>query len=523
MLTGRRDKMHTLRQEGGLSGFPKMSESPHDAFGTGHASTAISAALGLATARDLQGGSEKIVAVVGDGSMTGGLAFEGLNNAGRAGTDMLVILNDNQMSISKNVGALSRHLNSLRTAGNYTAAKADVKGFLGKIPLVGHGMAAGLEKARDIAKYALLPGTLFEELGFKYIGPVDGHDVHSLMQVLRRVREMKGPVLLHVLTVKGKGHAAAEGAPRAFHGVEASGESKNETSFTNVFSDELCKLAAENDKICAITAAMPDGTGLAEFKRHYPTRFFDVGIAEGHAVTFAAGLAAGGMRPVVAVYSSFLQRGYDNILHDVAAQGLPVVFAIDRAGAVCRDGETHQGVFDMAFLSHIPGLTVLAPNSAAQLRQMLAWAFSQETPVAIRYPRAAAAEVLHDTPGSHTAIVAVGAMMENALAAADILRGKGLQPAVISAPAVCPISSQFVDIIKGYRHVFTVEDGIYTGGYGSRLLRFVPHVHAFSLPDAFIPTGSRTEIFARYSLDSHGIAENIYHTIKGDVSHATNT
>ncbi|MCL2456686.1 MAG: 1-deoxy-D-xylulose-5-phosphate synthase, partial [Defluviitaleaceae bacterium] len=468
ILTGRKGLFSSLRKLDGLSGFPKINESEHDSFGTGHSSTAISAALGLAKARDLrsqkisqknfeknnsqkisqkisqknfeknnsQNNSEKIIAVVGDGSITGGLAYEGLNNAGRANTDILVILNDNQMSISKNVGAVARHLNTLRTAPFYLGAKEDVHNILDRLPF-GAGITRGIESAKDFLKYAILPGVLFEELGFRYIGPVDGHDISSLLRVLRQVKKIRGPVLLHVLTTKGKGYNIAEKSPNNFHGVGKfcveTGEPKinfSSPTYTEIFSKQICRAASRDEKIVAITAAMHDGTGLTRFRERFPKRFFDVGIAESHAVTFAAGLAANGMKPVVAIYSSFLQRAYDQIIHDVALQKLPVVFAVDHAGAVGGDGETHQGIFDIAFLSHIPNMTVLAPSNGEELTKMLAYALELNSPVAIRYPKESAATenfFAHDSDeissqknenvlqnGKKIAIVSVGTMLETA-------------------------------------------------------------------------------------------------------------
>jgi len=345
ILTGRKQRFSSLRQLDGLSGFPKSGESPHDAFDTGHSSTAISAALGLATARDLKNESHKVVAVIGDGSMTGGLAFEGLNNAGRANTDLLVVLNDNQMSISQNVGAISRHLNQLRTTSGYLGVKKDIRNALDNLPVVGGTLARGIESAKNMVKYAVIPGVLFEELGFRYFGPVNGHDIEEMTNVFRKTKKIKGPVLVHVLTKKGKGYGNAERSPANYHGVGtfnvATGKPRaapNGPKFTDVFTKSLCHHAQLDSRIVAVTAAMPDGTGLSRFRAQFPKRFFDVGIAEGHAVTFAAGLAKGGMRPVVGIYSSFMQRAYDQILHDVAIQKLPVIFALDRAGAVDADG-----------------------------------------------------------------------------------------------------------------------------------------------------------------------------------------
>ncbi|MCL1843216.1 MAG: 1-deoxy-D-xylulose-5-phosphate synthase [Defluviitaleaceae bacterium] len=571
ILTGRKGWFSELRKAGGLSGFPKPDESPHDAFGTGHSSTAISAALGLAVARDLREAQlapnakkrrESIIAVVGDGSITGGLAYEGLNNAGRSDTDLLVILNDNQMSISKNVGAISRHLNQLRTAKAYLGAKENVHGILDKLPLVGAPLTKGIESVKDVLKYAILQGVLFEEMGFKYIGQVDGHDISALLSVLRRVRKIRGPVLVHVITTKGKGYNIAEKSPRSFHGVGTFDVStglpspeenpEKRLTFTNVFSEELCKKASKDENIVAITAAMRDGTGLSAFKEKFPARFFDVGIAEGHAVTFAAGLAKGGLRPVVAIYSSFLQRAYDQIIHDVAVQCLPVVFAIDHAGAVAGDGETHQGIFDIAFLLHIPGITVLAPADAPGLRQAMDFAFNHNGPVAIRYPKDYVAEFspeIYDKSlqnGKKIAIVSVGVMWETSQAVVRLLVAAGFSPDLFSISCIKPIEADLLQKLNDYPFVFTIEDGVKIGGFGERLFNEIiggamltPRqsfalqnfatplgkgvtppsqtnnliggvmFHAFAFPDIFPETGTREELFLRYGMDAESIAKKI--------------
>ena len=523
ILTGRRQRFNLLRQLDGLSGFPKSAESVHDAFDTGHSSTAISAALGLAMARDLNGKNHRVVAVVGDGSMTGGLAFEGLNNAGRANTNLLVVLNDNQMSISQNVGAISRHLNNLRITSGYLGVKEDVRAALENLPVVGESLAKGIKSAKSKVKYAMqLPGVLFEELGFKYFGPVDGHDIASLKKVLRQTQRIKGPVLVHVLTKKGKGYDHAERSPSSFHGI---GKFCVDTGmpraapcppkFTDIFANALLKHAEADSRIVAVTAAMLDGTGLSAFRDKFPNRFFDVGIAEGHAVTFAAGLAKGGLRPVVGIYSSFMQRAYDQILHDVAAQNLPVVFVLDRAGAVCADGETHQGIFDLAYLSHIPNMTVLAPARGAELEDMLEFAFAHSGPVAIRYPNQTAPEYGSEKlefghpqtiiNGSEIAIVSVGVMLETALAVVDKLREHGHSPSLYNARFVKP----FLQDLQSYKHVFTIEDGVLRGGFGQS----INATHAFAFPDSFLETGTREELFKRYGLDAPAIAEKILQKI----------
>ncbi|MCL2203056.1 MAG: 1-deoxy-D-xylulose-5-phosphate synthase [Defluviitaleaceae bacterium] len=526
ILTGRKDRFHTLRQLDGLSGFPKVHESPHDAFGTGHSSTAISAALGLATARDALGKKGKVIAIVGDGSMTGGQSYEGLNNAGRAHTDLLVVLNDNQMSIGENVGAISRHLNKIRTAPAYLSAKHRTHHLLDQLPAIGAPLTQVIESAKDVIKRVVLEGVLFEELGFRYFGPVDGHNLETLIDTMNRVKNISGPVLLHVLTQKGKGYRRAEIAPTHFHGVEAfqiqTGRPTNgakKPSYTDVFTKHLCNAAVENDKIVAITAAMPDGTGLATFGRVFPHRFFDVGIAEAHAVTFAAGLAMNGLRPVVAVYSSFLQRAYDQILHDVAIQNLPVVFAIDRAGIVGEDGETHQGLYDLAFLSHIPNMTVLAPADAGELELMLDFALGHDGPVAIRYPRGEAVMPRGEPPpikygrsqtvmkGKGIALVSVGTMMTTALAVRDKLKEAGHSPSLYNARFIKPIDEKLVEALTNYGHVFVLQDAAARGGYGEMLR--LPHAHDFAFPDKFIEAGTQEELFARYKLDAKNITEKI--------------
>lgn len=529
ILTGRKGSFSTLRKMGGLSGFPKPGESEHDAFGTGHSSTAISAALGLALARDFNESKEKVIAVVGDGSITGGLAYEGLNNAGHANTDLLVVLNDNRMSIGTNVGAVAKHLNYLRTAPGYLVAKKDIRTKLGKLSALGERITRGIETTKGMIKYAVLPGVIFEEMGFQYVGPIDGHDIPALLLALKRVRRIKGPVLLHVLTTKGKGYNFAEKSPGSFHGVGKfnveTGESapKPDTpTYTDIFSKHLCKCAVRDEKIVAITAAMPYGTGLARFKERFPKRFFDVGIAEGHAVTFAAGLAQGGMKPVVAVYSSFLQRAYDQIIHDVAIQGLPVVFAIDHAGAVCGDGETHQGLYDMAFLSHIPNMVVLAPANGAELQKMLDFAFSHNGPVAIRYPKEIApqseseppqnilqAEILQE--GKKIAIVSVGAMLPTARCVVELLEEKKFSPALFNVGCVKPLDESFISKLAAYEYVFTIEDGAKIGGFGEQIRAS----YAFAFPDVFPETGTRTELFARYDLSAEKIFKKIIEVSNG--------
>ena len=540
ILTGRQGQFDSLRKLDGLSGFPKSRESVYDAFDVGHSSTAISAALGFCCARDLQEDKYSVAAVVGDGSMTGGLAYEALNNAGRSNTDLLVILNDNQMSIARNVGALSRHLNDIRTAPVYRSAKNDVHRLLRNLPR----LDKWIENAKDTLKFILLPGVLFEEMGFQYFGPVDGHNLPALLNTLQNLRSIKGPVLLHVMTTKGKGFSIAERSPDAFHCVEpfdlASAkplEIAKSPTYTDIFGESMVKLAANSSaKIVAITASMCDGTGLRAFQEKFPKQIYDVGIAEGHAVTFAAGMAKAGVVPVVAIYSSFLQRAYDQILHDVCMQNLHVVFAVDRAGLVGPDGETHQGIFDLSFLSHMPNMAVLAPRNGAELADMLHYAVLQHKgPIALRYPKGEVSTLLEGEappielgkseliyaaqPGSkikNAAIVSVGTMMDEAYPAMERLHKLGYDVELYNARFVKPLDTNLATHLRSYRHVFILEDNVRAGGYGSLMLAEfslsaprVPAVHLMAFPDGFVEQGKREELFRRYALDKEGVCKQI--------------
>ncbi len=534
ILTGRRDGFGRLRKLNGLSGFPKGSESVHDAFDTGHSSTSISAAMGYCVTRDLEKDDYSVIAVIGDGSITGGLAYEAMNNAGRANTNIIVILNDNEMSISRNVGAISRHLNDVRIAPYYLEAKADVSRLLEKVPLIGGGVSRMLEKTKDTVKYFFVPGILFEEMGFKYVGPIDGHDTAELVRVLKTVKKMNGPVLIHVRTKKGKGYVAAENAPTAFHGVDSFNidtgkpiKVKLWDTYSDVFGKALVALARENKKILALTAAMPGGTGLTGFERMFPNRIFDVGIAEAHAVTFAAGIAKNGYVPVFAVYSSFLQRSYDQILHDVCIQNLHVVFAIDRAGITGSDGETHQGLFDLSFLSHMPNMTVMAPKNKTELKKMLAFAVGFDGPIAIRYPKGAAsrvlkavdneivygkAEVIDEGEGKRIAIVSVGSMADKAYEVYLRLREDGFAPMFVNARFVKPIDRELAARLDGYEYVFVCEDNVASGGFGEGLLAEMTALgarcgrfHGFAVQDTFVQQGSQDELFRLYGLDVDGM------------------
>ena len=537
ILTGRKNSFATLKQKGGLSGFPKRKESVHDIFETGHSSTSISAALGMAAGRDLNKENYSVIAVIGDGSLTGVMAFEALNNAGRSNTNLIVILNDNQMSISPNVGGLSKYLNNIRTEPVYLEVKEDIDQILKKIPGIGKSVAKTVKRTKESIRYLLVPGTLFEELGFTYVGPIDGHDMKSLVSVLKKVKKMKGPIFLHVKTIKGKGYSHAEKLPCEYHGVgpfdvksgKALGISKEET-YTDVFGKAIVRLANENKKIVAITAAMPDGTGLKGFQEKYPERFFDVGIAEQHAVTFAAGLASSGFHPVFAVYSSFLQRSYDQIIHDVCIQNLPVVFAIDRAGIVGPDGETHQGIFDLSFLSHMPNMTIMAPCDKMELEEMLKFAFTVKGPVAIRYPKGKALNVLTSDripiqyqkselifDGKDGAILAVGKMMEFAKTIVENLKAEGIELSLINPRFIKPIDEEMIlNLCAKHKFIFTMEDNVITGGFGSNVLQILAQhnikdvfVKIFAFPDQFIEHGSCSELYKAYHLDADSMQKTI--------------
>ena len=527
LLTGRKDRFHTIRQSGGLSGFPKREESPYDAFGTGHSSTSISAAVGFAMARDLLGGSGRVVAVIGDGAMTGGMALEGLNHLGHLGTQMLIILNDNEMSISPNVGALAKYLTRLITDPRYNRVKSDVWNALGRLPNLGervrsaaHAVTAGLKKT------LVAPSTLFDDFGVRYIGPVPGHDLAALTGVLQRVSEIPGPVLLHVQTRKGKGFEPAELDARGYHGVSASPRRPSVgESFTSAFSRVMVDLGRENDRIVAITAAMPDGTGLSEFAAEFPERFMDVGIAEQHAVTLACGLAFGGLRPVVAVYSTFLQRAMDQVIHDAALQKAPVILALDRGGLVGEDGPTHHGAFDISLLLPVPGLRLGAPRDCDTLSRMLRTAVTlEEGPTAIRYPRGLAPCVGTEPAdvslpcrgqllrkGTGIAIIGVGVMALTALQAADILKEKGISASVFDPIWLKPAPEERIrELAEGHRAILVVEDGSLEGGFGHRVMSLVSdlgvNVFCLGLEDRFQAHGDRQELLADAGLDPDSIA-----------------
>ncbi|BAS28419.1 1-deoxy-D-xylulose-5-phosphate synthase [Limnochorda pilosa] len=554
LLTGRREQFRTLRQEGGLSGFTRRSESPHDPFGAGHASTAVSAALGIALARDALGERFAVVAVVGDGALTGGMAYEGLNNAGTLGTDLVVILNDNEMSIAPNVGAIARYLTQLRLAPGARRAKEDVERLLSQIPGLGEPMLRVGGRMKEGLKHLLLPGTLFEELGFSYYGPLDGHDIPTLQHILRDGLDHGGPVLIHVVTQKGRGYRPAEEDPATFHGLgpftpywkaekvepAAAVERPKPPSYSKVFATSLIGLAHRDPRVVAITAAMPAGTGLSAFQKVFPDRCFDVGIAEQNAVTMAAGMSTAGLRPVVALYSTFLQRGYDQLIHDVCVQNLPVTFALDRAGIVGDDGPTHHGVFDLAYMRCIPNLVLMAPKDGAELQDMLATALSLEGPAAVRYPKGACplshgqafdfereprilevgrSELLR--PGTDVAIIALGAMVGPALEAAGALEAEGIQAAVLNARFVKPLDEgRILDLARRTGRLVTVEEGVRMGGFGSAVLELLSdrqvaaRVVRLGVEDRFVEHGGQESLRAQQGLSAEGIADAARRLVK---------
>ncbi len=535
LLTGRKDRFSTIRQYAGLSGFPDPTESPHDPFCTGHASTSVSAALGIAVARDLQGENYNVVAVIGDGALTGGMAFEGLNNAGHSGTRFIVCLNDNQMSISPNVGALSIYLNRMRTDPRYTGAKAGVEHFLAK-SAIGKSTLEGLKRLKQSLKGLVIPSMLWEELGFTYLGPVDGHDLAQLRETLERAKSIPKPVMLHICSKKGKGYVPAELDATAFHGVAPNGSPKSPApSYTKVFGDTLVKIAEVDPRVVAITAAMREGTGLTKFATRFSGRFFDVGIAEQHAVTFAAGMASRGARPVVAIYSTFLQRAYDQVVHDVCLQNLPVVFALDRAGIVGDDGRTHQGTFDLSYLRHIPNMVLMAPKDENELQRMLWTALSLNRPVAIRYPRGSGigvpldekpatirlgeAEVLRT--GRDLALLGIGATVHPCLRAAELLERRGVQAAVVNARFVKPLDETLIaNLATRFKLLVTVEENVLAGGFGSAVLELLEAkkvqdvvVRRVGLPDDFVEHGTQPILREKHGLAAEAIARKALSTL----------
>lgn len=526
ILTGRKDKFNTLRQYGGLSGFPCRNECLYDVFGTGHSSTSVSAGSGLATALKLKDKKNNTIAVIGDGALTAGMAFEGLNFAGHIRSNLKVIVNDNAMSISKNVGALGGYLSRITTAPLYNRIRSDMeKRLKEKSP----GMLFALKKMEESLKTLFTPGVLFEELGFRYFGPIDGHDINVLVTTFNRIKNFDGPILVHVLTKKGKGYLPAENNPEKFHGVSKF-DSVVGTTYTDVFSKTIISLAKENDRIVAITAAMPDGTGLSDFSKEFPNRFFDVGIAEQNAVTFAAGLACGGYKPIVAIYSTFLQRAYDQIIHDVCIQNLPVIFCLDRAGIVGEDGATHQGAFDISYLRSIPNIVVMVPKDENELPKMLKTAVALNRPVAIRYPRGkikgndfdraldvitfGRAEVLKD--GDDAVILGIGPILCHGLDAADELEKEGLKIGVVNMRFVKPIDSEMIKMVcKKTKNILTLEENALAGGFGSAVLEVISKegisvkTALVGLPDNFIEHGPQDVLREKYGLSKRCIIERL--------------
>lgn len=538
IITGRKDQFDTLRQYNGLSGFTRASESKYDIFSAGHSSTSISAALGMAKTRDINGENYSVVAVIGDGALTGGMALEALNYAGTSNTNFIVILNDNEMSISKNVGGMAVYLSKRRTDPRYLKFKKTMKKLSNKIP-GGNGIYKAAGKIKDGIKYLMVQGVLFEELGFKYLGPIDGHNIEKMVEVFSRAKNVNGPVLIHVVTKKGKGYSFAEKNPIEFHGIGPfnieTGKPLNPPSITysKVFGEEIVNAAKTNNKLIAITAAMPDGTGLREFSKLYPERFFDVGIAEQNAVTFAAGMAANGFKPVFAVYSTFLQRGYDQIVHDVCLQNLPVMFAVDRAGIVGEDGETHQGILDISYLRSMPNMTIAAPKDLQEFRMLLKWGFKFNSPLAIRYPRGGDLDIKFENydeiiykkwekilSGSNCAILACGKMVQFAYMACLKLKKKNINCELVNCRFIKPLDEDMLkDLFNRFKFIFTVEDNYIAGGFGSSVLEYASQIGYsgriinMGYPDEFITQGKCSILYKQYGLDSEGIMDKIIQNI----------
>jgi 1-deoxy-D-xylulose-5-phosphate synthase len=549
ILTGRRDRFHTLRQYEGISGFPKRDESPYDAFDSGHSGTSISSALGMAEARRQKGEEGKMIALIGDGSMTAGVAFEGLNQAGHIDQDLIVILNDNEMSISPNVGALSSYLNRLMTGQFVNRFREDFKAFLETLPRIGKSALRFAKQAEESLKGLLVPGVLFEELGMKYIGPIDGHRLGYLIETFQNVKKLKGPILIHVITKKGKGYPPAEANPAQYHSVPPfhieTGEPKqrstgNPPTYTQVFGETLCQLARENEHLVAITAAMQSGTGLETFSKEFPDRFYDIGIAEQHAVTFAAGLALEGMKPVVAIYSTFLQRAYDQILQDVGLQNLPVVFALDRGGIVGEDGPTHQGLFDFSYLRHIPNIIIMVPKDEAELQHMMKTAMECPSPVAFRYPRGKGegakrspvlrsieigkGEILRE--GTDALILAIGTTVYPSIRAAERLDASGIHAAVINTRFLKPLDGDLIgEWARKIGKIVTVEENALQGGFGSAVLELLQekdlssvHVKRLGIPDLFVEHGPPALLRAKYGIDEAGIYRAVKEMVEKESS-----
>jgi 1-deoxy-D-xylulose-5-phosphate synthase len=540
LLTGRKDRFHTLRQYEGISGFPKRDESPYDSFDSGHSGTSISSALGMAEARRLKGEEGRVIAVIGDGSMTAGLAFEGLNQTGHIDQDLIVILNDNEMSISPNVGAFSSYLNRLMTGQFVSRFRNDMKGFLETLPGIGKKVLRFAKQAEESVKGLLMPGLLFEELGMKYIGPIDGHRLDYLIETFQNIKRLRGPILIHVITQKGKGYPPAEMSPDRFHGIPPfvietgelrSDSRKNPPTYTDVFGETLCQLARENKRLIAITAAMQSGTGLEAYAMEFPDRFYDIGIAEQHAVTFASGLALEGMKPVVAIYSTFLQRAYDQVLQDVCLQNLPVVFALDRGGIVGEDGPTHHGLFDFSYLRHIPNLIVMVPKDENEFQHMIKTAVECPMPVAFRYPRGRGVGARREVPlqtldigkgevlreGQEVLILAIGSTVYPSLRAAERLAEVGIQAAVINSRFLKPLDGNLLcDWAKRIGRVLTVEENVLQGGFGSSVLELFQErglisiqMKRLGIPDVFVEHGPQALLREKYGIDENGIFKGV--------------
>ena len=536
LLTGRREGFETLRKYGGMSGFPKRKESDCDCFDTGHSSTSISAGLGLVKARDIQGDKHNVVSIIGDGSLTGGMAYEALNNAAKLETNFIIVLNDNNMSISENVGGMSKYLNNIRTAETYLDVKEGVYNTLKGVPRYGNKVVEGIRKAKSSFKQLVVPGMFFEDMGITYLGPVDGHNISAMLRMFQEAKRVRNAVIVHVITQKGKGFLPAERHPARFHGAEPFDiqtgiptTPRTIANYTDIFSTVMTKLGARDERVVAVTAAMPDGTGLKRFRNMYPERFFDVGIAEEHAVTFAAGLAAGGLKPVVAIYSSFLQRAYDQILHDVCIQDLPVVFAIDRAGLVGSDGETHQGIFDLSYLSSIPNMHIMAPKNKWELSDMMKFAIGLDVPVAVRYPRGEAYAGLNEFRApivmgraeplyveKEICLVAVGSMVKTAEEVRSLLKEQGHSCSIINARFVKPIDTMVVDWAAGtHKLIVTMEENVASGGYGEKVREYLNGISAdcrllaITIPDEYVEHGNVEQLKQEIGIDAQSIVRAI--------------
>ena len=536
LLTGRKEGFDGLRKYGGMSGFPKRKESDCDCFDTGHSSTSISAGIGLVRARELQGGGETVISVIGDGALTGGMAYEALNNASQLKSNFIIVLNDNQMSIAENVGGMSQYLNGLRTAEAYTGFKEGLQNTLERIPVYGEGLVRQLKKTKNGLKQLVIPGMLFENMGITYLGPVDGHNIEQIIRTFHDAKRIRHAVLIHVKTQKGKGYAPAERHPARFHGAEpfeiATGlpsHKRTKANYTDIFSTVMRKMGDRDEKVVAITAAMPDGTGLKRFRNMFPDRFFDVGIAEQHAVTFAAGLAAGGLKPIVAVYSSFLQRAYDQILHDVCIQNLHVVFAVDRAGLVGSDGETHQGIFDLSYLSSIPNMTIIAPKNKWELSDMLKYAVNFDGPIALRYPRGEAydglkefrpavsygkSEIVYEE--ADIALLAVGSMVKTGEQVRELLKEAGYNCTLVNGRFVKPVDEECLELLsKTHRLFVTMEENVRSGGFGEKVQDYVSdrrlpvQVLNVSIPDEYVEHGNVSLLYQEVGLDPQTIVKRV--------------